>query len=196
MQTYSHFLITAVLGDRLKKKEITFSNKALLVGSFLPDIPLFLLTIGYFVYRQTNAAISDDFIFGPNYDQLYFENPWWILGHNLFHAPLLILLYGVIGWFAWRRGRPWGLVLLWFAIGCGLHSIIDIFTHVDDGPVLFFPLNWSYRFPAPVSYWDPEHGGRIFGPLEHLLVLILLNYFLLNWIRNRRLKKANLHTNP
>ncbi len=188
MQTYSHFLLTAVLGDRLKKKEITISNKALLIGSFLPDVPLLLLTIGYAISRQFNPDIPDEFIFGPNYDRLYFENPWWILGHNLFHAPLLIMLYGTIGWFAMKRGRNWGKVLFWFAIGCGFHSVIDIFTHVHDGPVLFFPLNWTYRFAAPISYWDPEHGGRIFAPLEHLLVLIMLLYFATNWWRKRQMK--------
>ena len=94
--------------------------------------------------------MHDDAIFGTNYDQLYFTNPWWILGHNLFHAPLLILLYGAVGWIAWKRGRAWGMMLFWFAIGCGLHSTLDIFTHVNDGPVLFFPLNWTYRFTAPI----------------------------------------------
>ncbi len=62
MQTYSHFLLTAVLGDRLKKKETTFSNRALLVGSFMPDVPLLLLTIGYAITRQINPDISDTFI--------------------------------------------------------------------------------------------------------------------------------------
>ena len=186
MQTYSHFLITAVLGDRLKKIETTFSNRALLIGSFMPDVPLLLLTIGYIISRQNNTG---DAIFGTNYDQLYFTNPWWILGHNLFHAPLLILLYGAVGWVAWKRGRAWGMLLFWFAIGCGLHTTLDIFTHVNDGPVLFFPLNWTYRFTAPISYWDPEHGGRIFARLEHLLVLIMLIYFSINWWRKRRLKR-------
>lgn len=185
MQTYSHFLLTAVLGDRLKKKGTTFSNKAMLVGSFMPDVPLLLLTIGYAITRQLNPNIPDEFIFGANYDRLYFENPWWILGHNLFHAPLLIILYGTIGWFAMKRGHTWGKVLFWFAVGCGFHTTLDIFTHVNDGPVLFFPLNWTYRFTAPVSYWDPEHGGRIFAPLEHLLVLIMLIYFAANWWRNK-----------
>jgi membrane-bound metal-dependent hydrolase YbcI (DUF457 family) len=192
MQTYSHFLITAVLGDQLKKKEITLSSRALLIGSFMPDVPLILLTIGYIITRQLTPDVPNEFIFGANYDTLYFENPWWILGYNLFHAPLLIMLYSVIGWAAWRQGRTWGKVLFWFAIGCGFHSVVDIFTHVDDGPVLFFPLNWTYRFTAPISYWDPEHGGRIFAQLEHLLVLIIILYFFLNWIRDRRAKKAEL----
>lgn len=32
-----------------------------------------------------------------------------------------------------------------------------------------------------VSYWDPAYGGRIFGPLEHLLDLSLSVYLLVAW---------------
>jgi hypothetical protein len=189
MQTYSHFLLTAVLGSQLKKRKIPLSNRALLIGSFMPDVPLLLLTLGYAISRQLNPASTGNSLFGASYDQLYFTNSGWILGHNLFHAPLLILLYGTIGWISWKRGHAWGMVLFWFAVGCGFHTAIDIFTHVDDGPVLFFPLNWHYRFPGPISYWDPKHGGRIFAPLEHLLVLMILGYFARNWWHKRRAKE-------
>ena len=186
MQTYSHLLITAVLRDQLIKRDIAQPGRAFLVGSVLPDVPLLLLTIGYMAVRQSGPAGE---LFGASYDQLYFHNPWWIAGHNLFHAPLLLLVYGLIGYWGWQRGRRWGPVLFWLAAGCGLHALIDIFTHVTDGPVLFFPLNWTYRFRAPVSYWDPAYGGRIFAPVEHLLDLILVLYLLLNLRRGRRRKK-------
>ncbi len=45
-------------------------------------------------------------------------------------------------------------------ISCLLHSMIDVATHFDDGPVLFWPLDWSTRFASPVSYWDDDHYGR------------------------------------
>ena len=195
MQTYSHFLITAVFRDRMEHKKVVLSGKALLLGSVLPDVPLFLLTIGFMISRRLNAGADNEFLFGPSFDTLYFTNPWWISGHNLFHAPLLILLYAAIGYALMRQtARPkwqkWGWPIIWFAAGCGLHSLIDILTHVDDGPVLFFPLNWTYRFRAPVSYWDPRHGGRIFGPLEHLLDVILLFFLGRQWWRARQAKKA------
>jgi membrane-bound metal-dependent hydrolase YbcI (DUF457 family) len=190
MQTYSHFLITAVLGERLRKREIPVATKALLAGSILPDIPLALLTAGYAVYRRwINPDLMNEFIFGPTYDRLYFSDPLWVSGHSLMHAPLLILLYAGIGYWLWRRGgrrERWGTAVLWFAAGCGLHSLIDILTHVHDGPLLLFPFNRQIRFPAPVSYWDPQHGGRIFGPLEHLLDLGLLSYLLIAWWGRRR----------
>ncbi len=30
----------------------------------------------------------------------FFENPWVITTYNLFHSPLLIILYLIIGWWA------------------------------------------------------------------------------------------------
>lgn len=75
--------------------------------------------------------------------------------------------------------------MLWFALGAGLHSAIDILTHAGDGPLLLFPLNWTYRFSSPVSYWDPEYYGRIFAPIEHVLDVVLLIYIFVNWRRNR-----------
>jgi hypothetical protein len=163
----------------------------MLFGSILPDIPLFILTVGFIIAHQLNPNPADPSLFGSAYDTLYFTNPWWIAGHNLFHGPLLILLYGGIGYGLMRQTvRPswqkWGGPLLWLAVGCGLHTLIDIFTHVTDGPVLFFPLNWHYRFFAPVSYWDPQYGGRTFAIFEHLLDALLVGWLIWQWMKRRR----------
>lgn len=186
MQTYSHLLITAVFNEKLKEKGVAVASKALLFGSITPDIPLVFITIGFVTYTQfINPVGTGDGSFIESYDQLYFTNLYWIASHNLFHAPLLLFLYGGIGFWRMKKGNGWGRMLLWFAIGCGLHSTIDIFTHVHDGPVLFFPFNWTYRFSSPISYWDPEHGGNIFAPLEHLLDVGILIYLFVKWRRRK-----------
>jgi membrane-bound metal-dependent hydrolase YbcI (DUF457 family) len=189
MQTYSHLLITAVFNEKLNEKGVAVASKALLLGSVTPDIPLILITIGFIAYTQfINPADAGGGLFMDRYDQLYFTNPYWIASHNLFHAPLLILLYGGIGFWRMKNGDRWGKMLFWFAIGCGLHSTLDIFTHVHDGPVLFFPFDWRYRFSSPVSYWDPEHGGNIFAPLEHLLDVGILIYLFVKWRRRKAMR--------
>lgn len=188
MQTYSHFIITAAL-DRANKhraEPVPVKTRALLLGSIVPDMALFVLTFAYFIDWRFISR-SDEFIFGPTYDALYFTNPLWLGSHNLFHAPLMIALYAAIGYvYGVRRGRAWGLWLLWFAVGCGLHSVIDIFTHANDGPLLFFPFDWQTRFSAPISYWDPRFGGREFAIFEHTLDLILIGYLTLTWWRGRK----------
>lgn len=196
MQTYSHWLITKVLQVRLTEPTVGKSgmvtsrtavhSMALLLGSVMPDVPLVLLTIGYMINRRwLNPVPLNEGVFGAAYDTLYLTNPWWIMMHNLMHAPPLILLYALVGLWVLRRGHRWGFALCWFAGGCGLHALIDIFTHVTDGPLLFFPFNWTYRFAAPVSYWDPHYGANIFAPLEHLLDLGILIWLVRRWWRRK-----------
>ncbi|MCB0077474.1 MAG: DUF4184 family protein [Anaerolineales bacterium] len=176
MQTYSHFIITAGLKRvAARRRWLPVRGRAFLLGSVLPDLPLLLLTLWYFAdIRWLRPEMADAQLFGAWYDDLFFNNLLWIVSHNLFHAPLIILSLGLIGWRGWKQGRGWGLALLWFAMGCGLHSLIDIFTHHHDGPLLLFPFDLSLRFQSPVSYWDPRHYGRLFAPLEHLLDVVLL----------------------
>ena len=186
MQTYSHLLLTAWLGDRWRRRLPRLRFRALLLGSFAPDVPLILLTLGYFAYRAwLNPLTPGEGVFGPRYDALYFGHPLWIVGHGLLHAPLLIMAMLAAGAWATRRGRPWGAVLLWFAVGCALHSLADILTHHDDGPLLLFPLEWSVRFQSPISYWDPPYHAGIVSPIEHLLDLLAGGYFIRAWLRRR-----------
>jgi hypothetical protein len=183
MMTQSHFLITALIGHRLCRGGVQVRLKWFLLGSFMPDVALTVLTLGYFAYRAWFVALpAGEHIFGPSYDLLYFENPFWIFWTSLFHAPLLIAAMALIGA---RTGRPG---LYWFALGCGLHSLVDIFTHHNDGPLLFFPFNWAYRYPAPVSYWHPAYGGRTFAVFESALDVLIIVYFAsiaLAWARSR-----------
>ncbi len=186
MQTYSHFLITALAADGLKQREVAVRSKAVLWGSIMPDIPLGLLSLGYLAYYRWVAPLPDGVSMMAHFDTLYFTNPVWKAGHNFFHAPLIILAMVAMGVYAGRRGKGWGPTLLWFALGCGLHSFFDVFTHHSDGPLLLFPLNWDWRFISPVSYWDSDYYGNIFAPVEHLLDLGILIYFGRNWLLKRR----------
>ena len=189
MRTYSHLLSTAWLGNRLKRRGVPVDSAALLAGSVLPDLPLTLISIGYVVDRRLiRRHLPDKTRCSPTYNDLYFNNPWWIAAHNILHAPLPLLVLGWVGWLL--RDRVWGARLFWFAAGCGLHSAVDIATHVDDGPVLLFPLEWHKRFRSPISYWDPEHGGRRFGRFELLLDLVLAVSGLLAYRRTRTREAA------
>lgn len=188
MRTHSHLLMTAVLNDGLKSLAVPVHPRALLLGSILPDVPLLALTLG-FVARRTWSGVpaTVDPICGPHFNDLYFHHPFWLAAHNLLHAPLLI---GLMAWLGHhlglRRQKKSGLVLFWFALACALHSLIDVITHHADGPLLLFPFNWHYRFPAPVSYWDAEHGGKKFALFERLLDLAAVVYLAAAWWLRRR----------
>jgi hypothetical protein len=183
MQTYTHGLLTAVLTPKHLTAD---SQAALLVGSMAPDVGLGLLTVGYLLDRRLlRPHLPDKTRCSPTYNDLYFNNRWWIAIHNSLHAPLPVLALLLLGYLV--RRRAWGRRLFWFAVGCASHTVVDIFTHVDDGPVLMFPFDWHTRFTAPVSYWDARYNGRFFMLLEHLLDLLLVVY----WAGNRMRTNAN-----
>lgn len=192
MQTYSHALVNAALGKQLEKRGVRPKYWALVLGSLMPDAPLTVLTLNYIAQRGGfNAEPSE--VFGSAYDALYFTDPVWIIGHSLFHSPFMIALYLIIGWyFGFRRGQQWAQWVFWFAVGNGLHSFADVFTHHNDGPLLLFPFEWNYRFTSPVSYWDRDHFGVPFAIGEHLLDLFLIGYFVRLWWTGRKRKNETI----
>ena len=176
MQTYSHYLLTAAL-HKVTKPKAPEAASGLLSGSVAPDVPFALLSLGYVIDRRfIRTHLPDKTRCSPTYNELFFNNPWWIATYNSLHAPLPLFGLALLGYF-WRRQRL-GRWLLWFVLGCSLHTAVDVVTHADDGPVLLFPLDWHKRFQSPISYWDPQHGGRTFRLLEHLLDLLLIGFLL------------------
>lgn len=192
MQTYSHALINGTLAVPLKRRGWEINIPAFVLGGILPDIPFFLLTVlGEVYFRLTGGTPTGESPMIYMHMTLYFTDPLWIAAHNSLHAPLILLPIGVTGYYAMRSERRWGAILLWFALGAALHTMIDVFTHANDGPLLFFPLNWIYRFNSPISYWDPEHFGLVFAPLEHLFDLILIFVLVKSWRQNREATKSS-----
>ncbi len=157
---------------------IPIVRSAFLLGSVAPDIPLWLLSIGgvlyYHIIQGWSVAETSRLMF----DQLYFHNSVWIASHNFLHAPLVLLLGLAIAWSKRRNIGSRSRWLFWFLLACLLHSGVDILTHVDDGPLVFFPFDWSTRFASSVSYWDDRYYGREFQMFEQSLNVVFLIYFL------------------
>jgi len=187
MQTYSHLLVTAVLDRQLVRHQLQAPRLALFTGAILPDIPFFLLTLlGEIYFRWFTTTPTGESPMVYMHFTLFFIEPLWIIGHNFFHAPFILGVLGLAGFAAARWGQWWGRGLGWFAVGAGLHTLIDIFTHTSDGPLLFFPFNWRYRFRSPVSYWERANFGLIFMLVEHLVDLGILVYLIWQWHQQRQ----------
>ena len=180
MQTPSHFLMTAALRKAMPRLQMI--PTAVLTGSIAPDIPLYLLYLGAAIYYPYflgwSAGNTARHVFGT----LYFEDPYWIGLHNVLHSPVCLVPALALLWI-FRRGESgvWRW-LSWFLAACLLHSMVDIATHFDDGPVLFWPLDWSTRFASPVSYWDDDHYGREFANFEFKFAVTLSAYLFLPWL--------------
>ncbi len=179
MNTPSHFLMTAALDKILPR--VPIHQQALLLGSVSPDLPLWILSLGGIVYYHFILGWSLAATTRLMFADLYFHNPFWLAFHNLLHAPFLLLLGIVV---VWRKRRNINSIhrwLFWFLIACLFHSIVDVFTHVDDGPLLLFPLDWTTRFHSPISYWDARYYGKQFQQFEITLNGLLLIYLTRAW---------------
>ena len=184
MQTPSHLLITALIDHHLPETHIPKHTTGFLIGAMLPDLAFTLLTLLYEVYYRwmtTPPINSYNSVMEYLHFDLFFNDPVWIIGHNTFHSLIVNAILLIVGYIALRDKRKWGVFLFWLSIGMSIHTIIDIFTHASDGPLIFFPLNWNYRFSSPVSYWETEYFGAIFVIIEYSINALILFYFLMRW---------------
>ena len=197
MNTPSHFLINYSLGRWLKlPQRYKIRMDAVVWGSLAPDMMLYLLSVGAIVYYRFMSGWSMERATDYVFDTLFFQNPWWIALHNFFQAPfvlLTIIAISALMLYAHRERRETtgyrvALWILVFSLSASLHTIIDILTHHDDGPLLLFPFSSTVRFRSPVSYWDPRHYGRIFAIGEGLLDLGLVGYLIYLRVIRRRLR--------
>ena len=193
MNTPSHFLMTAGLDKAFRRVPIVKS--AFLLGSVAPDIALWILSIGGIIYYHLILGWSMGETFRLMFDELYFHHPLWLGLCNLLHSPIL-LLSGLAIVFPRRNNiGSWERWFFWFLLACLFHTTVDIFTHADDGPLLFFPFEWSIRFNSPISYWDPRYYGREFALFELTLDLFLFIY-LLSWRVRRFINNRKRGRNP
>lgn len=65
------------------------------------------------------------------------------------------------------------------------HIVIDMLTHRSDGYPIFYPLS-AYRFPAPISYWEPAYHGQAFMLVDTTCMLLLSVRHLATRVRRRR----------
>lgn len=161
---------------------------AVLWGAVAPDIPLFALVAGGFVWFHLIQRWPISQALDWMLRTLYIRSSWWLGARSVLHAPLVLAALGMVAWLA--RGRRWSRWLAWFAAACAVHTFVDVLTHVADGPLLLFPFEWSVRLRGPVSYWDPRYHGHAFAWFELGLDVVLIGWLsagpLTRW-RSRRL---------
>ena len=176
MNTPSHLLMTAALRRAWKEPP---PASASLLGSVAPDIALYLLSLGGALHFRYLLGWTAEATWRHLFDTLYFHNPFWIAAHNTLHSPTVLVIGLVLLWRLQNLPQAPRRWLRWFLAACLLHSIVDVLTHVDDGPLLFFPFEWTVRFESPVSYWDHRHYGSQFAVFELTLDTLLLGYLCL-----------------
>ena len=184
MITTSHAVINSLVAHRtgVRTRLDPPARLAFVLGGIAPDLALYALNLGALVYYPLADGVSIGEAHQRAMADLYFNSAWWIVGHSLLHAPMILPAF-IVG--ASVMKPPWRQRVRLFAAGALLHSMIDVVVHHDDGPLVFFPVSWSIRFASPVSYWDPDHYGWLMRPID-LSITAAGTVWLVWWWTRRR----------
>ncbi len=152
MNTPSHYILNlAFLSKTIAPKE----NVAITIGAILPDVPIFIFYfVAKFIYKLPENKI---------WSQAYYEPFWQNIIAFTHSFPVAIIGLIISMYFGWKSMSV-------FFISMICHSLLDIPFHNDDAHRHFFPFT-DYRFISPLSYWDPNHYGKLVGFFELSLVL-------------------------
>lgn len=169
MKTPTHFILG--VGVAAVVKTPRFRRVAFVIGCGAPD----MFVVGLFAFVTSKLALTS----GTNiregvaaFSLLYFDDPFCIAAHNLLHSPLSLAVLAMI---VWRmRSRVWKNRGLSFLAGAGFHAAIDVAVHHDDGPLVLWPLDWSFRIESPVSHWDVAHYGGYVLAFEGAALVVAL----------------------
>ncbi len=163
MNTGAHLLINwallkGSLKGSLKSSRTKLMTLAILLGALLPDILMFVF---YFVQRFV-VGLPEAQI----WEQAYFLPHWQNIFDVFNSIPLIVVLFLISRYLGSVFFQVLSLSML-------LHCGFDFLVHNDDAHRHFYPLS-DWRFISPVSYWDPEHYGRLFTVVETVMVLAAL----------------------
>lgn len=135
-----------------------------IAGAVLPDFPLICVAALCWLIA---LLCGEYYSFVNLVDHFYFKNDVIIAFHHVLHAPLSLLMLTVFCLF-YGKG-PQGL---WFLAGAASHSLVDVFTHAQDGILIFWPFNWTYRFNSGVDQWDMDGAGYLLIIMESLSLIV------------------------
>ena len=142
---------------------------AIITGGFLPDIPTYLFFFTHTFLLDTAQQTM--------WRTLYFDSAWTpfiTLSHSLLLWPALLLAAKLLK----------QKILFWVSASAFAHSTLDFLVHNDDAYRHFWPLS-DWKFYSPVSYYDPEHFGTLFGLVDFAVVIVLLTYLHAVYRQNR-----------
>lgn len=178
MKTPTHMLIGIVVG-RFLPGNGRYKSLWVAFGAAAPDIPLILVALYCWGVMTLFPCVSEncqDFVSFVDY--FYFENSIFIASHHLLHSPTSLLLLSAILFSQWRKNRILVYREWWFLTGATSHAVIDLFTHAEDGLLVFWPLNWHFRFNSGVSQWDMQGAGQVILLVEVSFCILFSAHFL------------------
>lgn len=160
MLTQSHIAIGLLLAAKSGRRA---AITGAILGGIAPDFSMVpMMLVSYFLLGQDMEQI---------WSLTFYSAPWWTIDQITNSAPLYAVIAGVSA-FAMRGNAHWlPRFILAFSLTALLHVGFDFLTHASDGHIHFWPLT-DFIFASPVSYWESDHHGRLFGFIEALAGLV------------------------
>jgi hypothetical protein len=152
MNTPAHTILSLLVLGRNETRPYIY---AIVLGSLLPDIPMFL----FFFVERIVFDVPMQIIWKESY-----YLPWWQNFFDAFNSIPLILIGGLV---AHRVDSKWWQLFFFSML---LHVLFDLPLHHDDSHRHFFPFS-DWRFSSPVSYWDPDYHGTPMAILEGVFAI-------------------------
>ena len=133
--------------------------RLLILGACLPDLPIILCWPAIGIYTVLTGGAFNPARFKAIADGLYFSDNLLSGLHNLMHSPVslgfLLLVAGIL----FPANAVWRRAAVIVLAGAMSHSLVDIISHVEDGPLVLWPLENTIRIRGAISHWDPAYGG-------------------------------------
>lgn len=146
------------------------------LGAVTPDLPYVLALLAVSL-PSGPSSLADLGLW-----ESLWRNPVVCALHSF--VPWVVVLLGtlVVG-----RARPPATAPLMAVLGWGSHVALDMLTHRSDGYPILWPLA-DYRFPTPISYWEPAYHGAAFSLACDGAIALLLVRLALQRRRDRRMR--------
>ena len=145
MNTPSHIVINLALLDKSNNSSRVFP---ILLGTLLPDLPIFIL----FFQAKFIAGVPDRII----WEEIYFRDDWQLF-IDIFNSIPIIVFFFLVAMVFLKGNLRYFLGLLFASMF--LHALLDLPLHNDDAHRHFYPLS-NWRFISPFSYWDIRYHAE------------------------------------
>lgn len=126
---------------------------ACVLGACLADLPLMLAYLYFYVQCWWQTGQYDAAYIKVLMDGIYFEQSWLLVAHNMFHSPISIAYLALICLICCVGKSTVRHVLLAYLVGSLSHSVLDIISHIGDGPLVMWPLDDELRLVGLFSHW-------------------------------------------
>lgn len=171
MKTPSHAVVGFVVA-----KAIGFDRAqtiACILGACLADLPLILAYLYFYVQCWWQNGHYNAAFIKAAMDAIYFEQSWLLMAHNMFHSPISIGYLALICLICCVRKSTVRHILLAYLAGSFSHSLLDIISHIGDGPLVLWPLDDEQRIVGLFSHYFM--GMPLL--MEGVAVLLLLGFY-------------------